>query len=902
MDNEAESETTFESTSKIIGSTSLETSGAIQLAGHFTAAMPRAGTAGNSKALSPAGNTSEFDSYTDFLQLMPYTETRSQQSPIKSHDASKEPLREDEADSATVYLASSSPPLMTSLISAGTASALLGWLISRRVKSADSNAFHYALVAIESPPTIFDQIFGPVQSGNDGVATTMYGLALSSLVVYVVPFTIPFVLGVFAYLLANMWLKGQKCGHVGSLPTPTQYGHLIGLCGSSGIRSVYDAAKYLLFRRRRPAVSTTLVGAFFATSFALLVNYSLSIADLWLHTTATTFSYGFRTPIPFDLLPAMGSRINTTLCPGPAPYIVNDTWTGNSNCQHSQPNNHDWNVSWGNAALINEGAAVLGNSSFSSQIQIIDNLATLLPKDLPSGVQNLVFSTFAMEATCKPVSDCKKSAYLSGTDENYLILCDGFTPPFAVSGETPFEPMLNQFNSTNNALIFQSGTPGQPASGVGPIGHTSGAGYALGSALNPAGVLVVLYWAGVEGRIDPLVDFLFFPVSSLSVRYIGHRTVYLSRTYRCHNITLLSTNHHNPRGHPHFSLHRVIPSPSRTPRLHGTLPCFSLISTLRLHDISGTIHLFSAAPFGTISGRPTHYSVYEPTSLFFHTGGELLLPDDFAGWYNHTNTDTSVTYSFYLHSCVLDVWDITFSYSAPSNGSAPSFTLVSSKTHSGFNTTSALLAALDAAYSATLASHLTTTLQGSLSVTSEEFRNFLARNLSQGILAYAAPLTERLNSTSGEALNSVTASRYPLALLCLVLALTYGYSILALGVGITAFTLSSREIICDNAQGQSTPQRISELDLLHLRLTSPRTCIADRFHASESKLPILKGDIFREAQSARRLGVGFLLSDGTVHCSDGGSGITLRNVRRFTVDIVEESKEEMNPSVDILTK
>jgi hypothetical protein len=95
--------------------------------------------------------------------------------------------------------------------------------------------------------------------------------------VHVVPFTIPFVLGVFAYLLANIWLKGQKCGHVGSLPTPTQYGHLIGLCGSSGIQSVYDTAKYLLFgRRKRPAVSTTLAVAFFATSVALLVNYSLS--------------------------------------------------------------------------------------------------------------------------------------------------------------------------------------------------------------------------------------------------------------------------------------------------------------------------------------------------------------------------------------------------------------------------------------------------------------------------------------------------------------------------------------------------------------------------------------------------------------------------------------------------
>ncbi|KAJ6533723.1 hypothetical protein B0H19DRAFT_1272358 [Mycena capillaripes] len=731
MDNEAGSETTFELTLKNTGTTSLETSEAIHLAGIFTAAMPQAGTAGNNEVSSPAGNNCEFDPYIDSLQLVPYCETRSRQSPIKSHDASKEPLLEDETGLPTIYLGISRqynfgillPALVTSLISAGTASGLLGWLISRRVKSADSNAFHNALIAIEGSPTMFDQIFGPALSDNDGGATIMYGLALSSLVVHVVPFTIPFVLGVFAYLLANMWLKGQKCGH---------YGHLVGLCGSSGIQSVYDTAKYLLFgRRKRPAVSTTLAVAFFATSVALLVNYSLSIADLWLHTTTTTFSYDFRTPIPSDLLPAMGSRINTTLCPGPVPYILNDTSTRYCNCQHSQPNSLGWNVSWGDAALVNEGAAVLGNSSLSSQIQNIDNLASLFPKDLPSGVQNVVFSTFAMEATCKPISDCRQNANLNGS--YYFLLCDSFQPPFAVSGEKS-EPMLNQFNSTNHALIFQSHIPGQPASGVGPIGYMNGGGYALGSALNPTGVLVVLYW----------------------------------------------------------------------------------------------------------------------------DGGELLPPDDFAGWYNQTDISESVIYSFYLSSCVLDVWDITLSYSAPSNGNASSITFVSSKTHSDLNTTSALLAALDPAYSTTLASHLTTTLQRSSSVTSEEF-----------------------------------TSRYPLAPLCLVLALTYGYSLLAFGVGITAFTLSSREIICHNAQGQNAPQRIQELDLLHLRLTSPRACIADRFHASEPVLPVLKENIFKEAQSARRLGAGFLLSDGTMHCSDGGSGITLRNVRRFTVDIVEEPKEEV---------
>ncbi|KAJ7618727.1 hypothetical protein FB45DRAFT_170779 [Roridomyces roridus] len=721
------------------------------------------------------------DPYIDSLQYTPCSE--SPKSPNHSQDILKQPfLDEDDTGAGTVYLSASRrynfsillPALMTSLVTAGTASALLGWLISRRVKNAvgvDSVPFRHALVAVESPPTIFDSIIRPVETGNNDVATTMYGLALSSLMVHVVPLTMPFVLGVFAYLLAHLWLREQRRGRMNALPTPTQYGHLIALCGASGIRNVYDTARYLGLRKR-PTASTTLIVAFCGTTLVLLVNYLLSVGDLWLHTTATTFSYAVQTPISSEVLPEMGSRINGTLCPAPAPYVLNGTVTGHSNCQHSQSG--DRNGTWGTAALVNEGAAVLANGSFTSQIQVIDNLATLLPKTLPSGVRNLVFSTFAMEATCKPVSNCQKQAYLPGTDDNYLIFCNEFSPPFAVSGEASFESMLNQFDSTTSSLVFQSDMTGMPAAGVGPIGHVRGAGYALNATLNPAGVLVVLYWAG----------------------------------------------------------------------------------------------------------------------------GMLSLPEDFAGWYNHTDTDTSVNYLFYLSSCVLDVWDVAVSYSASTNdGSAPSFSVVSSlKTHSDFNTSSALLAALDPAYSATLATQLTTTLQRSSSVSSEDFNTFLAGNLSQGVLAYAAPLTERVVSTSGEAFNFVTASRYPLGPLCLVLALAYGYSFVVLMAGFASFMLSSRELICQDDEGS---QRISELNLLRLRLTSPRVIVSDRFLAEGAQSVFKSEDMFKEVLNPPRLAAGFQMRDGTMHEDEGQSVVVLRNVRRFAVDFVQETRGESRRQMKI---
>lgn len=83
------------------------------------------------------------------------------------------------------------PALMTSVMAAGVASALLGWLVSRRVYSTDNSAFHHALVAAESRANdgagiqLISHLFGADQGDNsvDGAGTTMYGLALSSVAV-----------------------------------------------------------------------------------------------------------------------------------------------------------------------------------------------------------------------------------------------------------------------------------------------------------------------------------------------------------------------------------------------------------------------------------------------------------------------------------------------------------------------------------------------------------------------------------------------------------------------------------------------------------------------------------------------------------------------------------------------
>ncbi|KAJ7651412.1 hypothetical protein FB45DRAFT_1051139 [Roridomyces roridus] len=657
------------------------------------------------------------------------------------------------------------PALVTAVLCAGTASALLAWLISRRVVSTDDISFQGALVAFEgrlndvSWRGILVHVLGTSQedasSSSTSSETTMYGLAISSVAAHLISFTLPFTLSTFAYLLASMWVQAQTRGQVEDLPTPTQYGHLIGLCGSFGLMSIYDAGKYLSNgRKSRPPASVTLIAAFFAAVVALMITYLSSLADLWLHTAAKTFPHEFTTPIVGTRLPMTGSIINTTACAGPQ-SLFQDTYC---NCQNDiilalgmNETSHMYEFSeWGNPDLVNEGAAVLSNNSITSQVQIIDNLATLLPRALPNGVKNVVFSTFAMNATCAPAT-CQQSPAGTGTSIEILfrpISCPEFKPPFVVNQTEGVQAMstLNQFDASTNALVFDSSGPLVENS----IGYTPG--YTLNSTLNPAGVLVELAYDGV-----------------------------------------------NP---------------------------------------------------------------------------PVAAPVDQPGWYTSGVRDTAY-HMFYISRCVLDVWNVTISYTAPADGStAPSFTIASDYpvARTNFNTTSALLGALDAAYSVVLASRLSTSLQGSLNVSSDDFSQILAGNLSQGILALAAPLTERTRSVQGEAVTSATVSRYPLAPLCVVLALIYGYSALALGVGVAACLLPSRVISDREMDGGGEGKSTRELDLVHSRLTKPRMCIADRFDDDSA------------VEEVQRLGVGLTNSGrDTDGCNDK---IFRRNSRRFKVDTV----------------
>ncbi|KAJ7233849.1 hypothetical protein B0H12DRAFT_1327793 [Mycena haematopus] len=372
-------------------------------------------------------------------------------------------------------------PLLLSLVAtAGIASCLIGWLLSRRVLSpglADENAtFRGALVADEGR-----------HAHGDG--TTMYGLAISSIAAHLVTFTTPVVLGVYSYWLASMWIRNQESGRTDAMPTPVQYGLLVGLCGSSGLMNAYGAARYMLQpRKKRATVSSILVSAFGAVLAMLFINYALSLADLWLHITASTFTHTDITPIPPDSLALAGSELNTTLCPGPALVLIlpSDVQTDNyTNCLHfgtASASSPIWR--WGDAPILNEAAAVLRDNSNVSQIMFVENdLAILVPKTLPTNVNALHFNTFGLKAECGPVTNCETDPLQGG-----ILFCPSFNPPLNLSSITGTGSTVNQYNVSNNAIIFGD--------------DSFDPGYTLGSLLNPTGVQTMLYWEAEPNTID----------------------------------------------------------------------------------------------------------------------------------------------------------------------------------------------------------------------------------------------------------------------------------------------------------------------------------------------------------------------------------------------------------------
>ncbi|PBK86617.1 hypothetical protein ARMGADRAFT_532839 [Armillaria gallica] len=401
---------------------------------------------------------------------------------LDDYDSSKPHTRVSYGGRRRISIAVIIPGILIFIASAGLASALLIWLQSRRVEfhiPREDPYFLDAIVAMEGTATPHRLDDGSLESG-----TTMYGLAMSSLSAPLVALTLPFLLGLLGYRLASMWILAQEKERTGSMPTAAQYGLLVKLCGSANLFSAYETVRYLKRgRERRPQTPSILIVTLTILLLAIVLNHLLFAADLWLHTTASAFLHISMTEIATELMPATGTKINLTACPGPTVSArgrdLTTTIQSYSNCAHfailsaSSPVNR-----WGDVGMVAEGLATIENSSSIARSVMVDDVAVLVPSAMPDNVDNLTFNSFGLAAHCQPVVDCLINPTQYG-DPIPILYCPSFNPPYNISSivETSDTSRIDMFNLTSNALSTD------------PFG-----GYPLDSVLNPYGARVVFYW------------------------------------------------------------------------------------------------------------------------------------------------------------------------------------------------------------------------------------------------------------------------------------------------------------------------------------------------------------------------------------------------------------------------
>ncbi|SJK98259.1 uncharacterized protein ARMOST_01522 [Armillaria ostoyae] len=402
---------------------------------------------------------------------------------LDDYDSSKPHTRVSYGGRRRVSIAVIIPGILIFITSAGLAFALLIWLQSRRVEfhiPREDPYFLDAIVAIEGTTAPHRLDDGSLESG-----TTMYGLAMSSLFAPLVTLTLPFLLGLLGYRLASMWILAQEKERTGSMPTAAQYGLLVKLCGSANLFSAYETVRYLKRgRERRPQAPSILIVTLTILLLAIVLNHLLFAADLWLHTTASTFLHISMTEIAAELMPATGTKINLTACPGPTVSALGRslpmTSKSYSNCAHFATQSASSPVNrWGDVGMIAEGLAAVENSSSTSRSVMVDDVAVLVPSTMPDNVDNLTFSSFGLAAHCQPVVDCLINPMQYG-DPIPILYCPSFNPPYNISSiaeNSNTSSRIDMFNLTSNALSTD------------PYG-----GYPLDSVLNPYGARVIFYW------------------------------------------------------------------------------------------------------------------------------------------------------------------------------------------------------------------------------------------------------------------------------------------------------------------------------------------------------------------------------------------------------------------------
>ncbi|KAJ6561152.1 hypothetical protein DFH09DRAFT_1279387, partial [Mycena vulgaris] len=372
------------------------------------------------------------------------------------------------------------PGLFTVVVSWALATAMLAWLFSTRITdhpASEDLFFQGALVAVEKVVAPKHDVDGSVLPQS-----SLYGLTISSLASTIVPFTIPFLMGLFAFLVAADWLHAQESGRTNALPTAPQYGMMVYMFSSAGLQTIYEYATY--FRSPSPAVAQPVAAmkkCFVALLFMLTFNYALVGGDLWLHSKTTSFIHKRIRPLAADNFSTypLGSAINKTTCPGPFTEAGDTTLIapGNGyNCQTLRAVVEDGGTAdintFGRVTTTLMGPAVttLRGQFTSNQVYLVGDIAFISRPNITTTVDGAMFETLGMKAQCQP-SNCTEE--FTGPGQGKYV-CSAFSPAYEYlyDGTSTSNNDLRRFNAADKTLLNES--------------------YPLNSNINPTGAILVI--------------------------------------------------------------------------------------------------------------------------------------------------------------------------------------------------------------------------------------------------------------------------------------------------------------------------------------------------------------------------------------------------------------------------
>ncbi|KAF7296189.1 hypothetical protein HMN09_01087500 [Mycena chlorophos] len=125
--------------------------------------------------------------------------------------------------------------------------------------------------------------------GHTAMSKPLWGLFASTLAANIIStISFPILLSLSAYCIAAPWLDLQerKSTIETTLMTPLQYALLFRIFSSPGPISVAQAMSYIRRRKRRAAAPAYFSSGIALAGALLVLSYSISIANLWLHATA----------------------------------------------------------------------------------------------------------------------------------------------------------------------------------------------------------------------------------------------------------------------------------------------------------------------------------------------------------------------------------------------------------------------------------------------------------------------------------------------------------------------------------------------------------------------------------------------------------------------------------------